>query len=86
MYVNYRINIASPFRARYDVKTPNTHLYLASLNKEDAYVPNFPLAYLAGLFDGNGHTKTARYGTEPVIPCRKNSGLDGLAKTSLWRV
>ena len=40
-----------------DVKICSKHLYLALPNKEDDYVPNFPLAYLAGLFDGDGHIK-----------------------------
>ncbi len=43
------------------VKTFSKRFYLALPNKKEPYLPQLPLAYLAGLMDGDGYMKKGRW-------------------------
>jgi len=43
------------------IRVFSKHFYLTLPNKENPYLPRFPLAYLAGLMDGDGYMKRERW-------------------------
>lgn len=42
-------------RNAFDIRSYSKHFYNSLPEKNDRYVPRVPLAYVAGLFDGDGH-------------------------------
>lgn len=50
-----------------DIKTSSKRFFFALPNKEESYSPHSPLAYLAGLFDGDGYIGKHKSGEKWVF-------------------
>jgi len=50
-----------------NIRVCNKQFYYALPEKENDYTPQFPLAYLAGLFDGDGHIKKYKSGEKWIF-------------------
>jgi len=51
----------------FHIRVCNKHFYYALPEKENNFTPQLPLAYLAGLFDGDGHIKKYKSGEKWIF-------------------